>query len=85
MTAQDRATEAQLRRTMESAFRRASERAKNSPEGMREIVQKLRQNASRMRDSGDRDAMLRLAAEVECRATDAERRHSLRRPDRPKR
>jgi len=65
---------------MDAAFRRASERFKNSPDGMRETAQKLRQGASRMRDSSDRDMMLRLAAEFECRATDKERRHSLRWP-----
>lgn len=85
MTPQDLATEAARRRTMESAFHRASERVKNSPDGMRETAQKLRQDASRMRDSGDRDVMLCLAVEFECRATDAERRTSLRWLHRPNR
>jgi hypothetical protein len=78
MTPQDLATEAELRRAMDAAFRRASERAKNSPEGMRETARQLRQNASRMRDSCDRDAMLRLAAEYERRANNGER-HAISR------
>lgn len=73
MTPQDLATETELRRVMDAAFRRASERAKNSPEGMRGTARQLRQNASQMRDGCDRDAMLRLAAEYERRANHGER------------
>lgn len=72
MTPQDLATEAELRRGMDGLFRRASERAKNSPDGMRETARLLRHNASQMRDSCDRDAMLRLAAEYERRAANGE-------------
>jgi len=73
MTPPDLATESELRRAMDAGFRKASERAKNSPEGMRETARLLRQNAAQMRDSCDRDAMLRLAAEYERRASDGER------------
>jgi hypothetical protein len=78
MIPQDLGTKAGQRRPMDAAFRRALERQKNSPNGMRETAQELRQRASRMRDCSDRDLMLRLAAEFECRATDAERRRWLR-------
>lgn len=37
---------------------------------MRETARELRQSASLMRDSCDRDTMLRLAAEYERRAND---------------
>ena len=74
MTPQDLATETELRRVMDAAFRRASERAKNSPDGMRQTARQLRHNASQMRNSCDRDAMLRLAAEYERRAFNGERR-----------
>lgn len=73
MTPQDLATEAERRRAMESAFSRASERAKNSPDGMRETARGLCQRASQMPDSSDRDTMLRLATEYERRAKDRER------------
>jgi len=73
MTPQDLASQAELRRTMDAALRRAAERTKNSPDGMRETARELRGNASRMRNSCDRDAMLRLAAEYERRAQDRER------------
>ncbi|HEY3916762.1 MAG TPA: hypothetical protein VGL83_03165 [Stellaceae bacterium] len=73
MTPQDLATDAERRKGMDAAFRRASERAEKSPDGMRETARELRRCASSRRDSCDRDAMLRLAAEYERRATDAER------------
>jgi len=73
MTPRDLATESELRRAMDVGFRKASERAQNSPEGMRQTARQLRQNAAQMRDSCDRDAMFRLAAEYERRATDRER------------
>lgn len=72
MTPQDLATEAERRRVMEAAFRRASERFKNSANGMRETALGLRERATRMSDNCDRDTMLRLAAEYEHRAEDAE-------------
>ena len=74
MTPQDLATEAERRRGMEGAFRRASERTKNSPDGLRQTAVELRESATRMPDNCDRAAMLRLAAEYEHRAGDAERR-----------
>ncbi len=74
MTPQDLATEAERRRVMEGAFRRASERTKNSPDGLRQTAVDLRESAMRMPDNCDRTAMLRLAAEYEHRAGDAERR-----------
>lgn len=80
MTPQDLGTKIERRRAMDGAFRRAFEREKNSPNGIRETARELRQRASRMCDSSDRDTMLRLAAEFEFRATDAERRQSLRSP-----
>ena len=83
MTPQDLGTKTERRRAMDGAFRRAFDRAKNSPDGMRETARGLRQRAARMYDSRDRDTMLHLAAEFECRATDAERRYSLRWPRRP--
>ena len=82
MTPRDLATEAELRRATEAAFRRASERAKNSPDGMVETAQALRQNAARIRNSCDRDTMLRLAADYERRADEARRRLTLSRPSR---
>lgn len=78
MTPRDLATESDLRRATDAAFRKASERAQNSPEGMRETAQQLRHNAAQMRDSCDRDAMFRLAAEYERRATDRERHAGFR-------
>lgn len=60
-------------RAVDTAFRASSERASNSPEGMRETAQGLRQRASQMSDSFDRDAMLRLAAKYEGRAKNRDR------------
>jgi hypothetical protein len=65
--------EAQQRRATDALFREASERAKNSPHGMREAARGLHQRASDMPDSGDRDTMLRLAADYERRADRRER------------
>jgi hypothetical protein len=73
MTPQDLATETELRRAMDGAIRRASERFKHSPNGMRETARQLRQSASQMRDTCDREMMLRLAADYERRANDGER------------
>ena len=78
MTPQDLATEAERSKTMDAAFRRASERVKNSPEGMRETAHGLRASAARMPNGCDRETMLRLAAQYEHRAADAERRPRLR-------
>lgn len=78
MTPRELATESELRRAMDAGFRKASERARNSPDGMRQTAQQLRQNAAQMRDDCDRDAMLRLAAEYERRATDRERHPGFR-------
>jgi hypothetical protein len=78
MTPQDLATEAERRKILDAADRRASERVKNSPDGMRETARGLRASAARMPNNGDRDAMLRLAAQYEHRAQDAERRPRLR-------
>jgi hypothetical protein len=64
--------ETEQRQATEALFRLASEKAKNSPDGMRETARGLRQRASQMPDSSDRDAMLRLAAEYERRATHRE-------------
>ena len=74
MTPQELATEAERRKVMDAAFRRASERAKYSPEGMRETARELRRNASLTPNSCDCNMMMRLAAEYERRANDAERR-----------
>ena len=74
MTPQDLVTEAERRKLMDAASRRASERAKNSPDGMRETARELRQSAALMSDSCDCDTMMRLAVEYERRAHDAERR-----------
>lgn len=74
MTPKELATEAERRKATDSAFRRAAERAKNSPDGMRETARELRRNASLMPDSCDCDMMMRLAAEYERRANVAERR-----------
>ena len=63
---------------MEGAFRRASDRLKNSPDGLRETARDLRESAMRMPENCDRTAMLRLAAEYEHRAGDAERRPRAR-------
>jgi hypothetical protein len=45
---------------------------------MREIARELRQSAAPMRDSCDRDMMLRLATEYERRADDVEQRRRVR-------
>lgn len=74
MTPRDLATEAEQRKATAAAFRRASERAETSPDGMRQTARELRESAAAIPDSCDRDMMLRLAAEYERRATDAERR-----------
>jgi hypothetical protein len=60
------------RQTTEASLRAAAERAKNSPDGMRETARGLRQRALQMPDSNDRDAMFRLATEYERRATHRE-------------
>lgn len=79
MTPQELATEAERRKGVDAAFRRAAERTKNSPDGMRETARGLRERAVQASDDCDRHAMLRLAAEYEYRAKDAERRgeHSV--------
>lgn len=74
MTPRGLATEAEQRKATAEAFRHASERAENSPNGMRQTARELRESAAAVQDSCDRDTMLRLAAEYERRATDAERR-----------
>jgi hypothetical protein len=66
------ATDAE-RREADASFRAASERAANSPAGMRDTAHGLRQRASQMPDSCDRDTMLRLAAKYERRAKNGER------------
>ena len=63
---------------MEAAYRRASERVKNSPDGMRQTARELRQSAASMPDSCDRDMMLRLATEYERRAENGEHRRRVR-------
>ena len=72
MTPQDLATEAERRKATDSASRRASEVAKNSPDGMRETARGLRERAARMPDSGDRKTMLRLAEDYERRAQEVD-------------
>lgn len=74
MTPQELATEAERRKGVDAAFRRAAEHIKNSPDGMRETARGLRERAVQVSDDCDRNAMLRLAAEYEHRAKDAERR-----------
>ena len=74
MTPQDLATEAERRKAAAAALRRAAQRAQTSPSGMREMAQELRDSAAAIPDSCDRDMMLRLAAEYERRAAEAERR-----------
>lgn len=70
MTPQDLATEAERRRMLDAAYRRASERAKDSPDGLRLTAQGLRDRARNMPDAGDRATMLRLAFEYERRAAE---------------
>jgi hypothetical protein len=67
------AKEAEQRRATDVLFHEASERARNSPRGMRETARGLRQRASDMPDNGDRDLMLRLAADYERRADHRDR------------
>jgi hypothetical protein len=74
MTPQDLLTEAERRKAKTAAFRRAADRVKTSPDGMRETARELRDSAAAISDSCDRDMMLRLAAEYERRAADIERR-----------
>ena len=65
----DLAAENERRQAMDASFRAASERTKDSPDVMRETARGLRQRASQMPNTCDRDAMLRLAAGYELRAT----------------
>jgi hypothetical protein len=65
-------SETERRKVMAIAFNKASERAKDSPHGMRQTARALRENAARMPDSRDRDMMLRLAAGYERRAKNAD-------------
>lgn len=58
----------------EVGHRRATERARNSPAGMRQTARELRVRADTASDSCDRTAMLSLAAEFESRADKLERR-----------
>ncbi|HWE76037.1 MAG TPA: hypothetical protein VG328_22950 [Stellaceae bacterium] len=66
------AKESEQRQATEASFHVASERAKNSPDGMRETARGLRERALQMPDSNDRDTMLRLATEYERRANHRE-------------
>jgi hypothetical protein len=70
-------------KTVETALQgvqdRVAERARNSPEGMREAASELRSKARTMGNSGDRDAMLRIAAGYETRAADFEKQQQRRR------
>jgi hypothetical protein len=68
MTPQDKAIEADRRKKSDDAFGRAVERAKNSPDGMRDTAHGLRERALNVSDAGDRAAMLRIASEYERRA-----------------
>jgi len=68
MTPQDLATEVERRKALDAAYRRASERARNSPDGLRLTARGLRDRAKDMSDAGDRATMLRLASEYERRA-----------------
>ena len=72
MTVRAAAREVEQSKVMDEAFRGASERAKISPDGMRETARGLRERAAGLPDNCDRDAMLRLAAGFERRAVDAE-------------
>jgi len=74
MTPRDLATEVERHKAAAAAFRRAEERAETSPNGMRDTARELRDSAAAIPDSCDRDTMLRLAAEYERRAAEAERR-----------
>jgi hypothetical protein len=70
MTPQDLATEAERRRALDVAYRKASERVKNSSDGLRVTAQGLRDRAPNISDAGDRATMLRLAFEYERRAAE---------------
>jgi hypothetical protein len=78
MTPQDLATEAEQRKAMDGAHRRADERAQNSPAGLRSTAQGLRDRARNMSDPGDRVAMLALASRYERRASDIDKRFKAR-------
>jgi hypothetical protein len=70
MTPQDLATEAERRKALDAAYRRASERVENSPDGLRLTAKGLRDRAPNISDAGDRATMLRLASEYERRAAE---------------
>lgn len=76
MTPQDLATEVERRKALDAAYRRASERVKDSSDGLRLTAQGLRDRARSMSDAGDRATMLRLACEYERRAVELDLRHA---------
>ena len=60
-------------RAIAVARRKAEERYRESPAGMRAAAAELRRSAIEMTDTNDRDAMLRVAAGYEQRSTGAQR------------
>jgi hypothetical protein len=74
MTPQDKAMEADRRKKANAAYGRAIERVKDSPDGMRDTAQGLRERAGNMSDAGDRATMLHLASEYERRAIELSER-----------
>jgi hypothetical protein len=68
MTPRDLVPEAEQRKAKDAAYRRASERHENTPEGMRATAKGLRDRARDISSAGDRAAMLRLASGFEARA-----------------
>lgn len=66
--------ERQSDRAHVAAQQKAEERYANSSLGLLATAAELRRAAEGMRDSNDRDAMLRVAAGYEQRAVDVERR-----------
>lgn len=78
MTPQDLALEVKLRKVMDDAHRRGEERVQNSPSGLRSTAQGLRDRAGKTKNTGDREAMLRLAAGYEQRANDLDKRPNIR-------
>jgi hypothetical protein len=74
MTPRDLATEAERRKALDAAYRSASERVKNSPDGLRLTAQGLRDRAPNIPDAGDRATMLRVASEYERQAAELDLR-----------
>ncbi len=81
MTPRDKAIEIDRRTKENVADNRAIERARNSPDGMRDTAQGLRDRARNMSDAGDRTTMFRLASEYERRAVELDKQLKRRTAD----